>query len=366
MRIDSPIVTGSFSVNGDSLLDLNTLTTTGSNTFIGNQSIVGAVSASSLTGSLDYSNIINTPTLVSGSSQVIDIISTLNSYTASNNTTNQNQNNRLDIIESVTGSYETNGRGLVSGSSQVTPLLPTGTVSGSSQVISILDSLNSKTGSFATTGSNTFFGTQVFTGSVYISENLIVQGSSSLENITASAVNIGTNKIILNVDNPTFRYAGISVYDSGSTAGTGSLFWDSINNYWIYEHPADSEAPYNSAILISGPKNTGSLGEETGLINNYIVKSVGGDHISSSAIYDDGSAVSIKSTTQITGSLTVSQTGSFGVLKTNDLLMNNEHSEPNAIDGTHGSWLIQEGENDLFIINQLSGKKYKFNLTEIK
>ena len=28
MRIDSPIITGSFSVNGDSLLDLNTLTTT--------------------------------------------------------------------------------------------------------------------------------------------------------------------------------------------------------------------------------------------------------------------------------------------------------------------------------------------------
>lgn len=168
-----------------------------------------------------------------------------------------------------------------------------------------LDSLENKTGSLATTGSNTFIGTQTFTGSVYISENLIVQGSSSLQNITASAVDIGTNKIILNVNNPAVRYAGISVYDSGSTGGTGSLWWDSVDNHWIYEHPSDSAAPYNSAILISGPKNEGNLGEELDLVNNYIVKAVGGDHISSSAIYDDGTTIALKSSTVVSGSLVV-------------------------------------------------------------
>jgi hypothetical protein len=36
-------------------------------------------------------------------------------------------------------------------------------------------------GTYATTGSNTFIGTQTITGSLFISSNLVVQGSSSLE-----------------------------------------------------------------------------------------------------------------------------------------------------------------------------------------
>ena len=54
-------------------------------------------------------------------------------------------------------------------------------------------------------------------------------------------------------------------------------------------------------------------------------------------------------------------------LGTNDLLLNNLNYEcANYVDGTRGSWLIQEGACDLFIINQVSCKKYKFNLIEIK
>jgi hypothetical protein len=54
-------------------------------------------------------------------------------------------------------------------------------------------------------------------------------------------------------------------------------------------------------------------------------------------------------------------------LGTNDLILNNLNYEcANYVDGTRGSWLIQEGASDLFIINQVSCKKYKFNLIEIK
>jgi hypothetical protein len=53
-------------------------------------------------------------------------------------------------------------------------------------------------------------------------------------------------------------------------------------------------------------------------------------------------------------------------LGTNDLILNNlNHDYANYVDGTRGSWLIQEGACDLFIINQVSCKKYKFNLIEI-
>ena len=49
---------------------------------------------------------------------------------------------------------------------------------------------------------------------------------------------------------------------------------------------------------------------------------------------------------------------------TNDLHLSNEgHS--NDVDGTWGDWTIQEGESDLFLKNNRSGKKYKFNLTDV-
>ena len=49
---------------------------------------------------------------------------------------------------------------------------------------------------------------------------------------------------------------------------------------------------------------------------------------------------------------------------TNDLNLSNEGST-NDVDGTWGNYTIQEGEDDLFLINRRNGKKYKFNLTEV-
>ena len=48
-----------------------------------------------------------------------------------------------------------------------------------------------------------------------------------------------------------------------------------------------------------------------------------------------------------------------------DLKLSNKGSA-NDVDNTWGDYTIQEGESDLFLINNRSGKKYKFNLTEIK
>ena len=48
-----------------------------------------------------------------------------------------------------------------------------------------------------------------------------------------------------------------------------------------------------------------------------------------------------------------------------DLQLSNVHAHPNSIDGTKGDWTLQEGENDIFMINNLTGKKYKINLTEV-
>lgn len=54
-----------------------------------------------------------------------------------------------------------------------------------------------------------------------------------------------------------------------------------------------------------------------------------------------------------------------GAVTTQDINMSNLNSLPNEVDSTQGSWSIQEGADDLFLINRVSGKKYKFNLTEV-
>jgi len=50
---------------------------------------------------------------------------------------------------------------------------------------------------------------------------------------------------------------------------------------------------------------------------------------------------------------------------TGDINLNNTKTRDNEVDGTRGSWTIQEGEDDLFILNRLNGKKYKFKLEEM-
>jgi hypothetical protein len=51
---------------------------------------------------------------------------------------------------------------------------------------------------------------------------------------------------------------------------------------------------------------------------------------------------------------------------TGDLNLSNEAKEQgNDIDGTKGSWTIQEGADNLYLLNNKSGKKYKFTLEEI-
>ena len=52
---------------------------------------------------------------------------------------------------------------------------------------------------------------------------------------------------------------------------------------------------------------------------------------------------------------------------TGDLHLSNMTKDVgNSVDGTKGDWTIQEGAEDLFLLNNNSGKKYKFNLTEIE
>ena len=196
-------------------------------------------------------------------------------------------------------------------------------------LLSYTASQNSRNGTYATTGSNTFVGAQyvsnttqatTFTsnaslytdgglrigkdayisGSTFIRGNLTVFGTSSIEYVTSSVL-VGLEYIDLNTDLPALRYAGIRVYDSGSNVGvTGSFLWDSQTNHWVYSNPSGSS--YSGGMLISGPRAS-SLGSEQGTTNNALMKGQGGDHITSSAILDDGTSLRIPYLTIVNGTV---------------------------------------------------------------
>ena len=48
-----------------------------------------------------------------------------------------------------------------------------------------------------------------------------------------------------------------------------------------------------------------------------------------------------------------------------DLALSNK-GKTNDVDGTWGDWKLQEGENDIFMINNRNGEKFKINLTEVE
>ena len=75
-----------------------------------------------------------------------------------------------------------------------------------------------------------------------------------------------------------------------------------------------------------------------------------------SLIFDDAD-----DTWDITNNLKVA-----GSIQSGDLILNSlDSTDGNEVDGTRGHWCIQEGDSDLFIINRVTNKKYKFKLEEI-
>jgi hypothetical protein len=204
--------------------------------------------------------------LTSIESATSSIRSDFNSFTSSNNSVESTQNGRLTSLENVTGSY-------------------------------------------ATTGSNIFQGSQTITGSLFISQNLIVGGSSSINFISQSTLNIGTNLITVNAQNPGTRFGGLAVIDSGSSPTvSGSILFDSIKDEWLFIHQAIAGSPITSSVLLMGPETFNNVGNEAYLTLNRIPKGSGVEHLRDSNISDNGTTVTILSNTVINGTLSATGT----------------------------------------------------------
>lgn len=153
---------------------------------------------------------------------------------------------------------------------------------------------------------------------VVINGNLQVFGTSSFTYTTSSQLAVDSAFISVNVFEPVERFGGLKVYDSGSLShlATASLAWDSQRDHWVYQNTTGSG--YQGGGLLSGPRNTGSLGEETYPTLNTLVRGQGGDHLYDSNIKDNDVAVQVGIPLQVTGSAIITQnvvaqsfTGSF-------------------------------------------------------
>jgi hypothetical protein len=179
-------------------------------------------------------------------------------------------------------------------------------ISGQIEAAGITGSIN---GSIETATSASFASTASYLNdlnqNLTINGNLTVFGTASYTLVSASQFNVGTNTISVNVFEPAQRFGGLIVYDSGSLShlATASFLWDSEKNKWIYQNVSGSG--YDGGMAIFGPRNFDGLGNEQGTTNNALMKGQGGDHITSSRIFDDGTNVYTNSNVQITGSLTV-------------------------------------------------------------
>ena len=131
--------------------------------------------------------------------------------TSSLNTFTSSANIRLNNIEAATSSYETKGRGIVSGSSQIIPLLPNGVISGSSQLSSVFEPIASSTRTLVSGSAQILGATNIHSGS-YTGNNNIVSGAAQIPALLPSGAISGSSQIL----------GGTGIH-SGSYTGNNSI-----------------------------------------------------------------------------------------------------------------------------------------------
>jgi len=104
--------------------------------------------------------------------------------------------------------------------------------------------------------------------------------------------------------------------------------------------------------------------------NNRVITATGTDAMNAEAnLTFDGSTLTVTGAV-VPGANDLYDLGALGNVwrnvYTGDLHLSNEAKEEgNSVDGTKGNWTIQEGAEDLYILNNKSGKKYRFKLEEM-
>jgi len=150
----------------------------------------------------------------------------------------------------------------------------------------------------------------------------------------------------------------LAVIDSGSSPQrSGSLLFDSTNDQWIFVHQ-NTAGGVTSSVVLMGPPTFNSIGSETIITENRVLKAGGLEHVTASIIFDDGTNVGIGTTSlntklTVNGAATIS--GSSTIIGNLTVGRNSNSSTAARIDLTAGGngfdSLIDFGYYDTFDAN---------------
>ena len=349
------------------------------------------------------------------------------------NTTTASLNTSVTNLNTATSSYETKGRGIVSGSSQITyaniSSISVGIVSGSSQITfsgitskpttisgyGITDALNNATGSEQTIGfrygqinnsdktikfdprwnESTYdadLGTlhiysTTAAGANYGRTGIALYHGSAYQYLTTKAATTGlfvNNSLIATAgSSPTFVSVTGTITESGSGDSNAPFKFSADYSGWM-SHVAGTPGSNNGWGLFwagnsgaqygtNGTGGPGNIWSNSANPNEYVFVGNGSTNMS---INGNTGNVWIGGELRVKGDVlpNTNNTHNLGSaslrwanLYTNDLHLSNEGKVGgNEVDGTTGNWTIQEGQEHLYIINNKTGKKFKFSLEEIQ
>ena len=215
----------------------------------------------------------------------------------------------------------------------------------------------------------------------------ILDSSVSTLNVTGGHVNVGSNiqlgdAGILTATTFKGNIEGTSGTFSGNVSVGGTLTYEDVTNIdsiGIVTARDGLKVLAGGANVVGVVTATSFSGDGSSLTGIDATKIITGN--TQVQTIDTGSDGHIKFSTEGTARSRVDNSGHFTpevnntydlgtsslrwrVIYTNDLELSNKGSQ-NSVDGTWGDWTLQEGENDIFMINKRNGKKFKINMTEV-
>jgi len=286
--------------------------------------------------------------------------------------------------------------GLISGSSTSTGSfgrLNATTVSASNYVGQIGSRhIHAQTSNSATWTINHNLGHKYPVVTVYDSDDQIIQPASGYATDTATFT-LSFNEAIQGT-------AVVSIGGIGTNSGQSYVHTEgSSTTNWRVTHSLSERYPNvtvydgNNEVIIPESITATSLNhcdiQFSSVQSGYANFSIGGGIPNISAgnagkflkVRADGQGVEwVVTTASVSGSMSVSgsilpnadnyhdlgsEAKRWANLYTGDVQLSNEGSEGNEVDGTTGKWTIQEGSDDLYLLNRKNGKKYRFKLEEI-
>lgn len=132
-------------------------------------------------------------------------------------------------------------------------------------------------GDIRTSGSLTVDGITQLNGDLTVSGNFTVLGSATEVHISSSVIELDDNIIRLNAYSPFERYAGFEVIDSGSSGVSGSVLWDSQNDYWLFVSSSGQSSKFIGTTA-------GTYGSEVSLTTNTFPIATGANTIGDSLL----------------------------------------------------------------------------------